>query len=161
MDDGVTFGGDIDGVRLTPLREIADARGAVLHMLRNDAPDFTRFGECYLSEVAPRAVKAWKRHCEQSQNLAVPVGRIRLVIFDDREGSPTRGTVQQIVLGRPDAYYRVSIPRGLWYGFAAVGGQSAMLVNCADLPHSTSESETRPLDDPSIPYTWSADTVSP
>lgn len=148
---------EIAGVRLTPLREIADTRGAVLHMLRNDAPDFTRFGECYFSEVAAGAVKAWKRHREQSQNLAVPVGRIRLVIFDDRDGSPTRGTVRQIILGRPDAYCRVSIPPDVWYGFASIGGQSAMLVNCADLPHSPSESETRPADDPSIPYAWPPD----
>ena len=61
----------VDGVVETELRQIADPRGAVLHMLRADAADFTRFGECYFSEVAPGAVKAWKLHRRQTQELAV------------------------------------------------------------------------------------------
>lgn len=145
----------IHGVAVYPLREIRDDRGAVLHMLRSDASDFTRFGECYFSEIRLGAVKAWKRHREQTQNLAAPVGRVRLVIYDDRSASPTRGTVDVVELGRPDAYVRVRIPPGLWYGFSAIGTSSALLANCADIVHEPSESETRSVDDPSIPYTWS------
>lgn len=144
----------IDGVTTTELRQISDERGAVLHMLRNDAPEFTRFGECYFSEVLPGAVKAWKRHRIQTQNLAVPVGRMRVVIYDDREDSATRGHVQVMELGRPDAYLRLQIPPGLWYGFASVGDKPALLVNCADLPHDPAESEQRPIDNVIIPYQW-------
>jgi dTDP-4-dehydrorhamnose 3,5-epimerase len=144
----------IDGLLATELPEIGNERGSVLHMLRCDAPEFTRFGECYFSEVLPGAVKAWKRHRLQTQNLAVPVGRIRLVIYDDRESSPSRGLVQVLELGRPDAYLRLRIPPGLWYGFMCVGATAALLANCADLPHDPSESELRPADDPMIPYQW-------
>jgi dTDP-4-dehydrorhamnose 3,5-epimerase len=144
----------IDGVTLTPLRQIQDERGAVLHMLRADDPAFTRFGECYFSEVVPGAVKAWKRHRLQTQHLSVPVGRVRFVVFDERDGSPTRGQVQELVLGRPDAYARLQIPPGLWYGFACVGDAPALLVNCADRPHDPSESESRSEDDPAVPYGW-------
>ena len=79
----------IEGVTTVALRQIIDEHGAVLHMLRNDAPDFIKFGECYFSEVLPGAIKAWKLHREQTQNLAVPLGEIRLVIYDDRVGSST------------------------------------------------------------------------
>ncbi len=144
----------IEGVTITPLRQINDERGAVLHMLRNDEPEFTRFGECYFSEVFPKAIKAWKCHHAQTQNLAVPVGRIRLAIYDDRGNSPTQGQLQALELGRPDAYWRLKIPCGLWYGFACVGETSALIVNCADSPHDPTGSELRPIDDPSIPYTW-------
>jgi len=144
----------IDGVIITHLRQISDERGAVLHMLRSDAPGFSRFGECYFSEVRAGAVKAWKRHRLQTQNFAVPVGRIRLVIYDEREHSASRGRLHIQELGRPDAYLRVTIPPGLWYGFEALGPAAALLVNCADLPHSPGESETRPLSDPAIPYRW-------
>lgn len=144
----------IEGVTATELRQISDERGAVLHMLRCDAPEFTRFGECYFSEVLPGAVKAWKRHRVQTQNLAVPVGRIRLVIYDGRENSPTLGRILVQELGRPDAYLRLSIPPGLWYGFACLGNTPALLANCADMPHQPSESEVRAIDDPSIPYSW-------
>lgn len=144
----------IRGVTLTSLRQIGDQRGAVLHMLRCDSPEHSNFGECYFSEVRPDAVKAWKRHRVQSQNIAVPTGRIRLVIFDDREGSATHGQFQVLVLGRPDAYVRVHIPPSLWYGFGCIGETSALLANCTDVPHEASECETRRSDDARIPYRW-------
>ena len=144
----------IEGLKLTALREIADDRGGVLHMLRNDAIDFIGFGECYFSEVQPGAVKAWKKHTRQTQNISVPVGRMLFVIFDDREFSPTRGKINTIQLGRPDAYYRIQIPKGLWYGFTCIGTIKAMLVNCADIPHDPKESETLTIDNPPVAYDW-------
>ena len=145
---------EIDGVTLTPLRQIEDARGAVLHMLRSDAEDFTGFGECYFSETRPGVVKAWKLHHRQTQNIAVPVGRIRLVIFDDRADSSTRGRLAELELGRPDCYVRVRIPPGLWYGFTSLGTIPALLANCADLPHDPSECEVLDPSNANIPYAW-------
>jgi dTDP-4-dehydrorhamnose 3,5-epimerase len=144
----------IGGVEITELRQISDGRGSVLHMLRCDAPEFTRFGECYFSEVLPGVVKAWKRHRTQTQNIAVPVGRIRMAIYDDRPGAATRGQLHVLDLGRPDAYLRVRIPPGLWYGFACLSAAPALLANCADLPHDPTDSELRPASDPRIPYAW-------
>jgi dTDP-4-dehydrorhamnose 3,5-epimerase len=146
--------GPIDGVSVTDLRQIIDERGAVLHMLRCDSPEFTRFGECYFSETVPGAVKAWKRHRAQTQNLAVPIGRLRVVIYDDRKSSKTQGTLRILELGRPDAYVRLRIPPGLWYGFTCISATPALLVNCADLPHDPSDNETSTLDVSSIPYAW-------
>lgn len=147
-------GSTIEGLTLTELGQIDTERGSVLHMLRCDEPTFTRFGETYFSEVLPGAVKAWRRHRTQTQNLAVPVGRICMVVFDDRNGSATRGTVQVIELGRPVNYRRLRIPPGVWYGFACLGDSPALLANCADFPHDPSESEQLPMNDPRIPYSW-------
>ena len=159
MDSDLIRENKIDGVVTTQLRQISDEGGTVLHMLRRDVPEFVQFGECYFSEILPGVVKAWKRHRLQTQHLAVPVGRVRLVVFDDREGSPTRGSVAVRELGRPDAYLRVRIPPGLWYGFACIGATPALVANCADLPHDASEGEQRRADDPSIPYSWAAGDV--
>ena len=49
---------NIEGVLLTPLRQISDERGAVLHMIQSGAAGFRGFGECYFSEIAPGKVKA-------------------------------------------------------------------------------------------------------
>jgi dTDP-4-dehydrorhamnose 3,5-epimerase len=131
----------IEGLLLTALPVIPDERGAVLHMLRSDAPEYTRFGECYFSEVSPGAIKAWKRHRLQTQNLAVPIGRIRIVVYDALEDSRTRGRLELIELGRPDAYARLRIPPGLWYGFIGLGITTALVANCADAPHDPLESQ--------------------
>ncbi len=144
----------VDGVVETELRQITDDRGAVLPMLRNDPREPVKFGECYFSEVLPGAIKAWKRHREQTQNVAVPVGRIRLVVYDDRPSSATRGNLQVRELGRPDAYVRVRIPPGVWYGFACVGNTPALIANCADCPHDPAEGESRAANDPALPYEW-------
>ncbi len=154
MDTGITLSAAIEGLTITELRQISDERGSVLHMLRCDAPDFTRFGECYFSEILPGALKAWKRHRVQTQNLAVPAGRIRLVVFDDRQSSSTKGKLQIFELGRPDAYLRIKIPPGLWYGFACISAVPALIVNCADVPHSPDENELIAENDSPIPYVW-------
>lgn len=143
----------IAGVRVTPLRRIADDRGAVFHMLRADAPHFEAFGEVYFSSVHPGKVKAWHLHREMTLNYAVPVGTIRLVIYDPREGSPTRGQLQELVVGEPD-YCLVTVPPGVWSGFQGLGGTTALVANCATLPHQEGEIERAdPFAGP-IAYSW-------
>lgn len=154
MEPAVTQLSLISGVLLTELRQIVDDRGSVLHHMRRDAPEFSAFGECYFSEMLPRTVKAWKRHREQTQHLAVPVGRVRFVIFDDRVSSPSKGLVDVIELGRPDSYYRLCIPRGLWYGFTCLSERPSLIANCADMPHDPIDAEIRPENDPRIPFEW-------
>ena len=145
---------EIEGVIITPLKEIADYRGSVLHMIRSDSPDFVKFGECYFSEVLSGSIKAWKKHTIQTQNIAVPIGRIKLVIYDDREFSKSKGNFFILELGRIDAYLRVTIPPHVWYGFKCISSTPALLVNCADYPHNALESKVLDVTDSLIPYSW-------
>lgn len=128
----------IDGMRITPLRRIPDERGAVLHMLREDDEGFERFGEIYFSTVHPGAIKAWHLHTEMTLNYAVPVGQIKLVCHDDREGSPTRGNTVELHVGEL-SYVRVTIPPLVWNGFKGVGTQTALVANCSTIPHRPDE----------------------
>ena len=145
----------IAGVEIRPLTVIADDRGAVLHMLRADAPHFERFGEIYFSLVNPGAVKAWRRHRRATMNLAVPVGDALVVLYDDRSDSPSRGLAIDIPTGQSD-YCLITIPAGVWSGFAGVGDRPAVIANCATEPHDPDEIDRRPADDPAIPYVWGA-----
>ena len=143
----------MDGVILTPLKQIPDERGKVMHMLRSDAPHFRGFGEIYFSSVYPGAVKAWHMHKRMILNYAVPHGSIKLVLYDDRRDSPSKGVVQEIFLG-PDNYCLVTIPPLVWSGFNGVGAEIAIVANCATLPHDPAEIERRDPFDPSFPYRW-------
>ena len=144
----------IKGVKIIEKKIISDRRGKILHMLRNDSTGYLKFGECYFSEVYPYKVKAWKKHSSQTQNITVPVGTIKLVIFDDRNDSITKGRIQEILIGRPNNYKRVTIPPGLWYGFTCISDKEALLVNCADQPHDPNESLTVGIINDFIPYAW-------
>ena len=143
----------IDGVRVTPLRRIPDERGAVFHMLRCDAEHFEGFGEMYFSMVHPGAIKAWHLHREMTLNYAVPVGMIKMVLFDDRDGSPTRGVVQELFVGELD-YCLVTVPPFVWNGFKGIGTTSALVANCATVPHSADEIVRADPFTPDIPYDW-------
>lgn len=143
----------IEGVRVTPLRQIPDERGKVMHMLRSDSEGFIAFGEIYFSCVYPGVVKAWHIHRRMTLNYAVPHGNIKLVLYDDREGSPTRGEVQELFLG-PDNYCLVTIPPMVWNGFKGIGTETAIVANCATIPHDPAEIDRLDPADPSIPYDW-------
>lgn len=155
MGEIITRGSMLEGVAIHPLRQILDERGAVLHMLRADQKEFERFGEIYFSVVRPGAVKAWKRHRRMVQNFAVPLGAIRLVLYDDRPQSPTCGKVQEIITG-VDRYALVRIPPLIWYGFQGVAPGDSMIANCASLPHDAAEAESLPPDSSLVPYRWEA-----
>ena len=144
----------IDGVRVVPLRQIPDERGKVMHMLRNDAEHFTGFGEIYFSCIYPGVVKAWHIHKRMTLNYAVPHGNIKLVLYDARPESPTKGEVQEIFLG-PDNYCLVTIPPMVWNGFKGIGTRMAIVANCSSIPHDPAEILRRDPHDPAMPYDWS------
>ena len=145
---------EIEGVIVQPLMQIADNRGSVLHMMTRDSKFLIQFGEVYFSEIHSGKIKAWKRHKKKTQNLTVPLNKIRLVIYDDRSSSSTHGNIAEYELGRPDHYCLVHIPPMLWYGFQAFGEETALIVNCADQPHDPKQTESLPADSNEIPYQW-------
>ncbi|MBA3303038.1 MAG: dTDP-4-dehydrorhamnose 3,5-epimerase family protein [Acidimicrobiia bacterium] len=143
----------IDGVTVAPRRQIVDERGKIVHMLRRDDSEFEAFGEVYFSWVNPGVVKAWHLHSAMTLNYVCVVGLIKLVLYDDRPGSPTSGEIVELFLG-PDIHQLVSIPPGVWNGFKGVAGTPSLVCNCATLPHEPQEITRRSPLDPSIPYDW-------
>jgi dTDP-4-dehydrorhamnose 3,5-epimerase len=144
----------IDGVRVTPLRQIPDERGKVMHMLRVDDPHFERFGEIYFSTVYQGVIKGWHLHERMTINYAVPVGAIKLVLFDDREDSKTRGEVQELFVGDGN-YFLVTVPPFVWNGFKGIAAPYSVVANCATIPHDPAEMVRLDPFSSKIPYDWS------
>lgn len=144
----------IDGVMVQPLRRIADERGSVMHMLKTSDPHFEAFGEIYFSTVNPGVVKGWHLHDRMVLHYAVPHGTIKLVLYDDREGSRTRGEVQESFLGDAN-YVLVRVPAKVWNGFKGLGAAPAVVANCATIPHDPAEIHRLDPHHNTIPYDWS------
>ena len=87
----------IEGVEITPLKQIKDERGKIMHMMRNDNPVFEKFGEIYFSTINPKAIKAWHLHKEATLNYACIKGEVNLVLYDDRDKSVTCGEYQNLI----------------------------------------------------------------
>jgi dTDP-4-dehydrorhamnose 3,5-epimerase len=144
---------EIHDVHVTALRRIPDERGAVYHMLREDSPVFERFGEIYFSLVYPGVVKGWHIHSRMTLNYAVPHGMVKLVCYDDRPDSPSRGAVQELDVGDLN-YALVTIPPKVWNGFKGEGAVPALVANCATIPHDPEEIDRVDPFDNDIPYDW-------
>ena len=133
----------IDGMKLTDLKIIEDERGNIRRMLRADDPHFQAFGEIYFSEIRKGVVKAWHMHKKMTLNYACVVGEVEIALVDFRAMGPLRYEVQWYSLRSSGRQYRLlTIPPGVWNGFRIpVGSQfeSAIVANCATLPHSADE----------------------
>lgn len=144
----------IDGVLVKPLRRIPDERGKIMHMLRCDDEHFEQFGEIYFSTAYPGVIKGWHLHTTQTQNYAVIVGMVKLVLFDRREGSRSFRALQELFIGE-DNYCLVRIPPGIVNGYKCIGVTPAIVANCATEPHRPDEMiRLDPFSD-EIPYSWS------
>lgn len=144
----------VDGVQIIPLLQIPDERGKVMRVLRRTDTIFQEFGEVYFSVVFPEAIKGWHRHRRMTLNYAVPFGRIKLVLYDDRPDSPSHGMVQEIFLGQ-DNYSLVHVPPMIWNGFKGYGVTEAIVCNCASIVHDPEEIERLDPCNGLIPYDWS------
>lgn len=143
----------IDGVIITPLKKIPDERGTVMHMLRSDAPHFQQFGEIYFSTAYPDVIKAWHIHKKMTLNYAVISSMIKLVLYDMRPDSPTKGELMEIFLGEEN-YSLVTIPNGIANGYKTFGTKPAIVANCATHPHEVGEMDRIPPFSDDIPYDW-------
>lgn len=153
MGEVITRGSSVDGVLIEPRKQLFDDRGAIMHVLSKNWPAFDQFGEVYVSLINEGVIKAWKCHRLMTQHFAVPVGEIKIIIYDDRVGSTTRGALLEIVMGR-DHYGLVRIPPGVWYGFKGLGPKQSLIVNCASIPHDPSEVLGKTVADFPIPVEW-------
>jgi len=142
----------IDGVHVVPLRRIPDERGTIFHMLRRTDPHFVEFGEIYFTSIYRDVIKGWHRHRAMTLNYACITGRIKLVLYDDRHDSRTRGGVLERFLG-PDDYSLVVIPPGIWTGFKGMS-ETSIVANCATLPHDPTNTERLDPFSTEIPYDW-------
>lgn len=143
----------IDGVKVIPLKQIADERGKIMHMLKSTDPHFIEFGEIYFSCAWPGTIKGWHIHKSMTINNTVMVGRAKLVMYDGREGSPTKGQIQEEFIGE-DNYCLIQIPPGVANGYKAYGDTLVVLANCATEPHNPEEIVRIDPFTNDIPYDW-------
>lgn len=149
----------IDGVKLKPLKLIPDSRGFLMEYLRNDDGEFFNdelpFGQVYVTTCYPGVIKAWHAHRHQYDRFGCVYGMAKLVLYDQRAESPTRGLINEFVVGdlRP---MLIVIPPGVQHGFTAVGESTAVMINVPTRVYDYEEPDEQRTDphDNAIPYDW-------
>ena len=146
----------IEGVKTKPLRLIPDERGFLLEILRADESEiFTTFGQVYISATYSGVVKAWHYHQKQVDHFTCVHGMMKVVLYDGRDGSPTRGQVNEFFLGVHNPIL-LRIPAGVTHGFKCISEHEALIINVPTEVYVYGEPDEFRLDahDPSIPYDW-------
>ena len=143
----------IEGVVITELKIIRDERGQVMHMMRNDSDVFKSFGEIYFSTIFENKIKAWHLHKEATLNYACISGEVKLVLYDDREKSKSKGEYENIILS-PKKYFLITIPPNIWNGFKGLAKGESIIANCLNLPHNEKEMVREDPFNPKFKYNW-------
>lgn len=135
----------MEGVTLYPLKHIAVPKGDIFHAMKSTDEGYLGFGEAYFSQIEHGKAKGWKCHNRMTLNLIVPVGAVKFVIYDDREGSITHGQFKEIVLSVESNYQRLTIAPGLWMAFYGVGQGTSLLMDIIPEPHDPEEASRKEL----------------
>lgn len=145
----------INGIKTKPLRVIPDERGRLFEMLRRDEPLFQQFGQVYCTTVNHGIVKGWHYHKRQVDHFVCVHGMIKLVAYDPREDSPTKGLINEFFIGDYSPTL-VQIPVGVYHGFKGLTPPEAIVINIPTEPYHHEEPDEYRLDPhtPEIPYDW-------
>jgi dTDP-4-dehydrorhamnose 3,5-epimerase len=146
----------IHDVKTKKLKVIPDDRGRLMEMLRADDECFEVFGQVYLSTTYPGVVKAWHYHKLQKDNFVCVKGMVKLVLADTREGSPTRGEINEFVVGECNPLL-VQVPIGVYHGWKCIGTQEAFVINTTTMTYDYRDPDEYRLDPHEngiIDYDW-------
>jgi dTDP-4-dehydrorhamnose 3,5-epimerase len=146
----------IEGVIVKQLRVIPDERGFLMEIFRCDDGFFQAFGQVYLSVAYPGVVKGWHYHVKQTDHFTVVKGMLKVVLYDKREDSATRGQINEFFMGEKNPILLV-IPPLVVHGVKAIGAEPGYLINVPDRPYNRSEPDEHRIDPHGgeIPYDWS------
>ena len=133
----------MDGLILTPLKEIHNPKGNIYHAMKGSDDEFYGFGEVYFSSINKGEIKGWKKHTEMILNIVVPKGAIKFVIYDGN-------SFESVELSRKN-YQRLTISNGLWLAFQGVDKEN-ILLNIANIEHNFTEAVN--VDIGSLDYEW-------
>jgi len=145
----------IERVKIKKLKVIPDERGRLMEMLRSDDELFITFGQVYLTTAYPGVVKGWHYHKKQTDNMVVVKGMMKIVLYDAREGSSTKGEVNEFFMGIHNAIL-LQIPPFVFHGFKCIGEEEAMVINCPTETFNYEDPDEFRVDphENDIPYNW-------
>ena len=143
------------GVRVQDLRKNVDERGFFAEILRHDWKDLLgedSIVQANLSLSYPGMIRAWHRHNRgQVDYFIVLNGSMKICAYDDKQGSPTHGQLDEVVTGG-ERLQVVRIPGHYWHGTKTIGDKASITVYCVNRLYDAKnpDEDRRPWNDPSI-----------
>ena len=137
------------------LNIISDERGFLMEILKSNDDIYDKFGQVYITCCIPGYVKAWHYHKIKTDYFTCINGIARVVVYDNREESSTKGKLKEYILDINNPML-VKIPPGCYHGFEAIGKNNANIISITSEPYDPSDTDEYriPFDDKLIPFNW-------
>jgi dTDP-4-dehydrorhamnose 3,5-epimerase len=166
--------GRIEGVMVKTFVKHVDQRGYFIEQLkRGDRDDEGReflpaqpFAQMSRSLAyarggnPPELIKAFHWHSKQWDYWDIVSGNARVVLCDLREGSPTEGRIQVVMLGEHSPRM-VAIPPYVAHGYQCLSMQDVILTYYVTEPYDPADPDEGriPWNDPRIGFDWSIENI--
>jgi dTDP-4-dehydrorhamnose 3,5-epimerase len=146
----------IQGVEVKDLLTHRDERGFFRELAR-DTEEIVSEGWAQVSHslMHPGVAKAWHVHATQVDWWYVPVGDLKVALYDTREGSSTRGQLDEFFLGEHYDAKLLKVPAGVAHGCRVIG-DTTHLIYLTSKTYNPDEEGRIPHDDRNIAYDWTA-----
>ena len=146
----------IDGVVTRRAITHPDERGTLTEVF-NPAWEFSDDPLVYVYQVTirPGQVKGFVLHRTYKDRLFFSLGTVKIVLYDDREGSPTRGMLNELYFSE-QSRGNLMIPSNVWHAVKNVGDKDALFVNCPTKPynHEDPDKWALPKENDVVPNTF-------
>ncbi len=145
----------INNVEIKELNAICDERGRLMEILRTDDRIFKKFGQMYMTTNYPGVIKAWHCHKIQTDFVTCVKGMIKLVLFDGRDDSSTKGNIEEFFIGDQNNKL-ITIPPGVYHGWKNIRDDESIVISIiTELYNRKKPDELRlPFNTDKIPYNW-------
>ena len=146
----------IHDVVVKKLTTHSDDRGYFREVVREDDNLLKHFGQSAITKSYPGVIKAFHWHNHQDAVWYVVDGMARVVLYDRREGSPTKGVTQVVYAGEDDAVV-IFILSGLAIGYQVLGNKPVVLFYHVTQNYDPKAPDEQRIafDDPEIGFDWS------
>jgi dTDP-4-dehydrorhamnose 3,5-epimerase len=144
----------IHGVAIKEIKNVPKANGYLTEVYRSEWQlDDLPVSQVFQVALVPGGISAWHAHRVTTDRLFVNQGMMRIVLYDSRADSPTRGVVNEVRFGamRPAL---VIVPPQVWHGIQNLSQETSLILNLVDRAYRYESPDhwRVPPDSPEIPY---------
>lgn len=150
----------IDGLLLRPTRPVPHGDGHLTEVAR---ASWDALGgplvQVHVTTTLPGRVRAWGLHQRGTDRLFVVSGLVKIVVFDGRQTSPSRGRINEFLVSDRNPGLLI-IPPDLYHGWMNIGTTEAIIINMPDrmYDYEAPDALDLPWDSEAarriIPYRW-------
>jgi dTDP-4-dehydrorhamnose 3,5-epimerase len=144
----------IDGVVHREIAPVATGYGRLIELYRSEwVPDDAGVDQVFASVLRRGGLSAWHAHGHTVDRISIIAGAVRVVLYDARAGSPTRGRINEFRLTehRPAL---VRIPPRVWHGVQNLEDGESIITNAVDraYDYESPDHYRVPHDSEHVPY---------